>query len=421
MDSSLDKKTKGAWIVHHAEKLKTVTHADNEFEQINFAGKCGILLSSLAADKQDKLDDNRVNALARAANINVRAELPAFLGELERQRIINQGSGAIEVLGMSSGSVLEHTSRIFDESAPDTRETAVIQLAESCSQLPMDENNAKEFIGDSFRLETSTVNDLFHNVECIGFVDSEETYNNQKLFFNGNLFRGTNSNKTHSIINSMSQSDSNKVIEVNDMLAKDGCVSAAVVRRILGDELFLKAQSIALFDVNSVGNESGKHEFVTKPSAFNKFSNSTVDDAFDLAKAFVASLTYGMTSSAYNRGRIQMITALLSKLNRGEWVGPATAIGQDYQILEMKGVVKVEKVVGNRCRMRLLKKEVGQLALQVINEGDASQNSLEALPGASVTSYQAPEHNRQLSRKNQTAPMKRNVGEILNQLRTGGI
>lgn len=417
----MDKKTQGAWIIHHAEKLKSVTNADNEFEQINFAGKCGVLLSSLASDHQDVLNKNRVNALARAANINVRTELPAFIDELEHQRIISRGTNAIEVLGMGSGSVLEHTSRIFDESLPENKEKAVIQLAENCSELPMDEKVAKESIGDSFHLNTSILNDLFHNIECIGFVDSEEAYDHNKLLFNGNLFRGTDSKKAYSIISSMSQEDATKIKEVNDRLSKDGCLAAGLVRSILGEQLFIKAQSIALFDVNAIGNESGKHEFVTKPAAFHKYSNSTVEDAFDLAKAFVTSLTYGMTSSAYGRGRIQMITALLSKLNRGEWVGPATAIGQDYQVLEMKGVVKVEPVTGSRCQMKLLKREVGQLALQVISEGDASQSSLESLPSVAVTSYQTPERSRQLARKNQTVPMKRNIGEILNQLRTGGI
>lgn len=417
----MNKKTQGAWLVHHAEKLKTVTNADNEYEQINFAGKCGVLLSSLSSDSQGQLSNDRVNALARAANINARTELPAFLGELERQRIISKGSNAIEVLGMGSNSVLEHTSRIFDESKPTAKEVASIKLSEDCSQQPMDEKIEKQKISDTYKMCNNDVDELFHNAECIGFVDSEKAYGNNKLLFNGNLFRGTDTKKAFAIISAMSKEDSIKLNEVNDMLTKDGCVNASIVRRVLGNDLFTKAHSIALFDVNAIGNERGKHEFVTKPSAFNKFSNSTVEDAFDLAKAFVTSLTYGMTASNTGRGRIQMITALMQKLIRGQSVGPATAIGQDYQVLELKGVVKVEKVSGNMCKMKLLKKEVGQLALQVINDGDVSQYSLEALPTVSVTSYAPPEYTRQLSRKNQTAPMKKNIGEILNQLRTGGI
>ncbi|HAT8555418.1 TPA: hypothetical protein I7221_05370 [Vibrio vulnificus] len=417
----MDNKTEGAWLVHHCEKLKTVTNADNFYEQINFAGKCGVILSSLAADSQSLITRERVNALAKAANINTRTELPAFLGELERQRLISTGSDAVEVLGMATSSVLEHTSRIFRESEPDGGEIAVLALAEECSKSPMSEAHAKELISDSFKLDSKKNNQLFQDVECIGFVDNELAYDDNKIYFNGNLFRGTEASKVFSILNSISPEDTSKLNQVNELLSQEGCVSSKKVRDILGTQLYTKAQSIALFDVNAIGNEHGVHEFVTKPSAFNKFSNSTVEDAFDLAKAFVTSLTYGMTQSAQSRGRISMITALLNKLIRGEWVGPSTAIGQDYQILEMKGVIQVRKEYGNRCSMLLLKKEVGQLALQVISEGDASPNSLELLPSVSITNYQTPETTRQLSRKNQTQPMKRNVGEILNQLRTGGI
>ncbi len=415
----MNNKTQGAWVVSHSQKLKSVQNADNEFEQINFAGKCGVLLSSISADKQDTMSLERLKALSRAANVNIRTELPSILDELERQRLISRGSDAIEVLGMGSNSVLEHTYRIFEESEPENKEKASIVLAEQCSQIPMVESSAKEFIGDTFRIANNEVNTLFHNIDCIGLVDSEETYSNEKLLFNGNLFRGKDTKKLHSLVNSMSQEESVKINEINDLLSKEGCIDATKVRKILGEPLYAKAQSIGIFDVNAIGNESGQHEYVTKPSAFNKYSNSTVEDAFDLAKAFVTSLTYGMQSSSSNRGRIQMINALLAKLIRGEWIGPATAIGQDYKILELKGVVKVRPVSGSRCEMKLLKKEVGKLAQTVINEGDASTHYLESLPSAAVTSYSSPESNRQLTRHRQDAAMKRNVGELLNQLRTG--
>jgi len=285
----MDKKTQGAWIVHHAEKLKAVTNADNEFVQINFAGKCGVLLSSLASDSQSQLDNQRVNALAKAANINFLTELPTFINELERQKLISKGSSAIEVLGMGAGSVLEHTSRIFNEAEPESKELAAIQLSEDCSQSPMDESVAKESISDVFRLNSQHTDVLFHNVECIGLVDSELTYSNNKLLFNGNLFRGGDTGKIYSIISSISEEESSKFIELNQALSKDGCLSSTFVKKILGESLYIKAQSIGLFDVNAIGNESGQHEFVTKPSAFNKYSSSTVEDAFDLAKAFVTS------------------------------------------------------------------------------------------------------------------------------------
>lgn len=47
--------------------------------------------------------------------------------------------------------------------------------------------------------------------------------------------------------------------------------------------------------------KKGEVGFLTKPSSFSKYSSSDVDDAFDLAKAFVSSLTYGMTKSSHSK------------------------------------------------------------------------------------------------------------------------
>ena len=176
-----------------------------------------------------------------------------------------------------------------------------------------------------------------------------------------------------------------------------------------------------MFDVSVVGNDQGKSHFVTRPAAFSKFSNSIADDALDLAKALVASLTYGMTVSSYYRGRIQMVSALMNKLIAGHSVGPATAIGSDYQALEHKGVVAVTAADGGMFTMKLLKPEVGRLALAVIEEGDITAESVTQLPGARITEYVAPESNREVRRKNATEAVKLKARNLLQEIRTGGL
>ncbi len=59
----MDKKTQGAWIIHHTYKLSSVTLQTNEYERINFAGKCGIILSGLAATDQITVPKKRVEIL----------------------------------------------------------------------------------------------------------------------------------------------------------------------------------------------------------------------------------------------------------------------------------------------------------------------------------------------------------------------
>jgi hypothetical protein len=196
-----------------------------------------------------------------------------------------------------------------------------------------------------------------------------------------------------------------------------------MAKRVLGESLFSKVCSVGLYDINAVCNNTEEVGFITLPSAFSKYSNAQVDDAFDLAKAFVSSITYGMTKSQYERGQIRMVEALLQALIRGEAVGPVAAIGQDYKVLETKGVVKV--AIGSKKgrtgpMMKLLKKEVGILALQVIQNGDASEHSLSSLPTAAVSQYKGPEINRAIVRKRQVSENATATNGILSSLRKGG-
>ncbi|HVT29801.1 MAG TPA: hypothetical protein VHE81_17415 [Lacipirellulaceae bacterium] len=412
--------TKGAWLIHHANKLSSVTNTGGGFEQVSFAGKCGVLLSAISAAQQATLTNTKIEALAKAAGISTRLELPMILTELKRQHLISTGQNGIEVLGLTTAKTLEHTATIFTEASPSQSESASLFLAETVSELPADESTAKEQVQDLYQLSDDECDELLGASEQIGFVDFEQVDSSTKLYFNGNLFRRDEAKKITAVIASLSAADQKLMIEVRDELGKCGCVPVETVKAKLGDKLFAKLHSIGAYDVNVLGNERGSFSFVTQPGAFKKFSDSVVDDAFDLAKAFVSSLTYGMTKSEYGRGRITMIKALMEKLIRGNWVGPATAIGHDYKVLELKGVIQVKPENG-MFSMKLLKPDVGAIALQVILDGEASSSLATQLPGASVTTYSAPENVRAVRRKNQTEPMKREVGKLLQHLRTGRI
>lgn len=415
----MEKKTKGAWIFHHTQKIQKTT--SQEFDAISFSGKCGILLSSISASEQTQLTDQKVSALAKANNISPRTELPSILDELDKQRLISRGKGGLEVLGITSASILEHTATVFEESSKDDHEEAVIHLSELASETPISDKTAAEEISDVFSLTSASAENTIRLGTEIGFFDSESISNSDRLLFNGNLFKRDDAKKIGAVISSLKGSEASLIAEVNQRLQASGCLSLDSVIKVLGKDLFDKLHSIGMFDVSVVGNESGRNLFVTRPAAFSKFTNSFADDALDLAKAFVASLTYGMTVSSFYRGRIQMITALMTKLINGGTVGPATAIGSDYQALELKGVVQVTPATGGMYTMRLLKPEVGRLALAVIKEGDITSESINQLPGARVTEYINPERNREICRKDATTSVKASTRNLLNEIRTGGL
>lgn len=415
----MDKKTKGAWLLHHSRKIQSTTSQD--FDAIGFAGKCGTLLSAISAEHQAQLTQQRLVALARANNLSPRTDVPAILAELQRQKLILPGSGGIEILGITGHAMLEHTTTIFDESAHEAYEDAVIAISELASESPLTDIAASEFISDNYKLTRSEASNTLQLAGDIRFFDSESISSTEKLLFNGNLFRRDEAKKVNAVLSSLKQAESQLLVELNAKLQSSGCLPLAAATLVIGEELFSRLHSIGMFDVSVVGNEGGKNYFVTRPAAFSKFTNSIADDALDLAKALVASLTYGMTVSSYYRGHIRMISALMNKLIAGGSVGPATAIGNDYQALEHKGVVRVTPAEGGMFTMTLLKPEVGRLALAVIQDGDITAESIQQLPGAKVTEYISPEVNREVQRKKSTDAVKLNARILLNEIRTGGL
>lgn len=415
----MDEKTKGAWIIHHARKLQSTLSQD--FDAIAFAGKSGTLLSAISAERQLQIPQARLDALAKANHISPRTELPAIVAELTRQRLILPGAGAVEVIGITGQGVLQSTSRIFNESNHDKHEDIVITVSDAASENPLTDRSAVEALSDEFKLSNRAVLDTLQLGCNIGFFDSEAISSTEKLLFNGNLFRREDARKINGVLSSLDSGEASILNELNAKLQASGCLPLQNATDMLGQDLFDRLHSIGMFDVNVVGNDQGRNFFVTRPAAFSKFSDSIADDALDLAKALVASLTYGMTISSYYRGRIQMVSALMNKLIAGGTVGPATAIGNDYQALEFKGVVEVTAARGGMFNMKLLKPEVGRLALAVIQQGDITAEAVANLPGAKVTEYLGPEVTREVKRKNSTDAVKLKAKNLLQEIRTGGL
>jgi len=425
METNIDSKTQGAWLIHHASKLQTVVNSSS-FENISIAGKAGMLLSALSTSKQLTINFDKVNILAQEANINKKKQ-KGLLDILQKQQLININDSGVEILGLTTAATLEHTSKIVAKQNPKNTELATIMLSEKISNAPYEKNEILTQISDEHKIDKNSLNTFEINIEEMGLVDVEKIDEAKTLYFNGNLFRREETKKIQKVMSTLTQAEHGVLIEFNQLLDEKACIATIEAERILGKTLFSKLSSIGMYDINVVSNEQGEMGFLTKPSAFSKYSSSDIDDAFDLAKAFVSSLTYGMTRSSSSRGQIEMIESLLSALIRGVEVGPVDAIGQDYKILELKHVVEIKygskrNFHGNLrsgWMMKLLKKDVGVLALQAIKQGDISEHSLESLPGATVSKYRGPEKNRTIIRKTLNKRAPKDTNDMIMALRTG--
>lgn len=413
----MDNRTKGAWLAHHTHKLETVTNPA-DFYNVLTAGKMGILLSALAETNQTVVTMPRVQALATANGINP-LELAGVLARLAGLQLVDVQGDEVQVIGVTSASVLEHTATAFDTLGPSGIEVAALDLAEDASVRPVAQYEERVRLADEHKLSATAMDDFFKSAEAIGFVDAE-SIEGSRVYFNGNLFRRDVLQKTTRVLDTLTPEEARRLSEFEQELRAAGCVEFPVAKARLGDQLFSKVQSIGLIDLHGVENERGKALFVTLPAAFGKFFH---DDALDLAKSLVACLTYGMIKSSSLRGRITMLPRLLGSLIAGREVGPADAIGRDYHALEYRGVVAIRREErGTRCFMRLLKRDVGELALQVLSGGDASHEVLPNLPSAAVNKYVRPEAERAAARtairkRDENDPTRAGTTNLLRALR----
>jgi hypothetical protein len=415
----MDKQTTGAWVVHHGRKVAADLRGAAEFSAIDLAAKAAGLLARLAENDQSTLSAQHVTAAAKIGNLNPKTELDACLDHLQKRKLIDRSTGgAVSVLGVTGASVLLHAADLFEDNDPQPIERAGISLAELSSQAPVSAKGAIELVGDTHKLTKADATDFVQQASQIGFVDSEGE-GTDRLLFNGNLFRRDTASKTMKVLSSLSSAEQNKVSEFEARLKSSGAIVASEASALLGETLFSKARAAALYDMNIVSNEAGDHVFITAPGAFHKFSNPLTEDAFDHAKALVAALSYGMSQSPHVRGRIWGIDLLLGKLIRGGTVGPAPAIGNDYRALELERVVQTERA-GNGFTMRLLKREVGVIALEVLKGRNAAAAALEILPSAGMRSYTPPEVARVGLRKSQSTASKAQTRSLLSAVRGGG-
>ena len=157
MPSSLNDETTGAWIIHHGRKIAQYSSGAAEYPVLDETAKASLLLSRLAESKDATLVTTEVGAIARAAGLNTRLELPPLLRRLEERRLIDRSAGALRILGLTGRAVLRHATALFREAGPSVYEDASITLAEASSRSPIRRKEAAQIVGDQHEIRRADV------------------------------------------------------------------------------------------------------------------------------------------------------------------------------------------------------------------------------------------------------------------------
>ncbi|MGJ4902005.1 hypothetical protein ACQR0V_10575 [Bradyrhizobium sp. HKCCYLS2058] len=423
----MEAKTKGAWLLAHSKSLDLVTGTGlARLEKVAYSGKVGRLYNVLRrgsnAAQSTVIDAGTVERLCQLNGIDFASRRDG-LNVLQQLGCIDVSQeGSVAVLGATSSAVLETTTEIYTESRPSRDEDAVLSLSEAVASRPVARREAEERISDEFRLTGRQASDLVDVCRRTALIDQEEG-RGSAILFNSNTFRDKGrAAKAYQIIQDLKPDDASRLTEVEELLRTNGTVNESDIETMLGEQLFGRLTSVGYFDRMEVNNPKESIGYIALPDAFQRYGRPFEEDPVDDAKALLASLTYGMTRSSASRGKIVLPRVLLNSLIAGDEIGGqwgATAIGQDYKELERRGVVTVTHAGGSRFRMRLVKPDVGQLALSIIKGHKASEEAL-LLGTDPATGFKGPDETRKAIRERNSMEDRVFVANALDRIRSGG-
>ncbi|MCU4716026.1 hypothetical protein OCE25_27640 [Bacillus cereus] len=428
----MDELTKGTWIVNTVKHLGEIKQNTSElafFEATEQAGKAGAFLGRLVADKQEIINSKSAKVFARQSSISP-GELVTYLSYLKKEGKVDFSvdemgrAKEIEVYCFSGKEALETVSSLYDKLGPEEEERASLLGLQETFVLPRYPDELKEVltqkgIGEECADTTIKLQETFGLVRASG--NGEETVLYNEYSFNGDPHRVLKA------LSGLKDSERDMAQEVQKLVTENQGFLLESIPKHIKPEIVQMMEGIGLLDGVTVQSQFGSATFFTTPQirgqGVGNFSLS--EDVFHKAKVLLSCLRYGQTKSISGRGRISTLDKMLNiinKLLRGQWVGPATAIGQDYALLEIDGVIQTRPSQPYGFEMKLRQQEVGEIVRQMITYNKVSLEAEENI--GDLLKYQPTGCIIPETRKNQilaksTAPVESMRNKLLLNLRRG--
>jgi hypothetical protein len=158
------------------------------------------------------------------------------------------------------------------------------------------------------------------------------------------------------------------------------------------------ARHAGLFDATRVLAGRNERAFAFSPSLESGIGGGLTDATHE-RKLFVAHILNGHRFGRPGTGKIDNPVALVQALISRKSVGPTTAAGTEYGLLEGAGIVRAEPVAGGKAMLHLVKDDVAEESLDLLKlalDEDPSQqaDSVEKLwiPGSVMTTPERDRH-----------------------------
>jgi hypothetical protein len=375
----MEKLKTGIWVVNTRKQL-TALRGDipgyQLFEITDMAGKCGALFSKVSSDQSEIIPIERLEIYASQSGIR-KTEFEFCLKEMEKTgKIVVQSLKTgiikgIESYCFSTADVINAVGEIYQSNNPNTTEKINLDSLEISSTMPYKENELKSQLCNKGYIERDVIAALHlqENFHLIGVKRNE--FVSQAIFYNEHIFQ-TNPTKIVKAIEGLNENEKQIVLEVQNLLRKTPGHPIDSLKRKYAAKIIDIMQGTGLIEALEVSSNYGNASFGTLPQLRlpDLNTSSLLSDIYHKAKLLLSCIRYGQMKSVSGRGRIQDPLLIINALLNNRWVGPCTAIGEDYRILELQGVIETRKFSsGSQYYMRLRQQEIGKLVKDILLYG----------------------------------------------------
>jgi len=368
----LEKERAAAWIVDIQKHLQEFTGSYlSYYDSTIISGQCARMMARI---RNMELIDNlpKLNAVASSIGIMPSQLKRIILPHLEKAGTINilkDNAGKIRKIEEhvpGQEEILEIAYDIWDNYEAEDIERISIQSVEKCATVPKTE---EELVSDLERLGFKEKNILLSLELQKGFkiLDQHSVDSSVKPLIYTPYVWGENASKIMSFISHL---DSNPRKKVEELLTKVSHNQATPLDQLgkVDQDLFLACRKTGLLDVCNVSTKGGLEKgFVFTPRMWGSLERCRiVPDIYDEVKLLLSSIGFGQNYSSISKIKypIALVEALI---DRGE-VGPCTAIGVDFILLEKAGIVDIKRdsYLKSRYHMYLIKEDIAKTALEIL-------------------------------------------------------
>lgn len=374
MENKKELEKKGYWSIASQKHFKTyaqgVSNLD-EFDNISTSGKAGLLLGVIRGS--EGIDNIKgLEKKARLLGINkqelhkiVIPELEAASdGEIEVKRSMDGTITHVEEYIFSQKKVLELTGRVLEKLNPSDIERVAIDAMDETKRSPLLESELFNYLSKQGYSEEAII--LSSGLQISFNLLQKLTNNVREPIFSNEYVWGKNHEKialAFANLDGLSKEEIKFIVQ--SIQNQEGFPLEML--SLKNPELLQLASKIGMISPTVIRTSRE----VEKPFGFSaNLLNEYEDDLLDDVKLLLASIRFGENYTEYSR--INDPVAFLNRLISSGRVGPHSANGTDYVLLEQRGIVRAvqDKRYSDRYYLELNKKDVAEKAREVLKSSN---------------------------------------------------